>query len=178
MEPCPESAGIQPIGLRLGQHPEQRVHARFHGPLAEQVGAKSVDGIDVRLLERLERMFEALSDLLVGRRATGDRRTLVFERLAQAQLELAGSLFRERHGDDPGHRRAARREDPQDAVDQFGRLARSGGRLDDERVVEGLDDGPARFPIRDGNVRCHRQGHEDTKIIKSHEAMWIFVPPL
>ena len=135
LEPGAEGARVQPVGLRLGQHGEERIDARLDRPLAEQFRAEAVDGVDVRLLERLERVLETRRR--ARRSACGrDRRALLLERLAQAQLQLAGGLFGERHGDDLVHRRAAGREHAEDAVDELGRLAGAGRGFDDERVVE------------------------------------------
>ena len=51
---------VQAVRLRLGEHREQRIDARFDRPLAQQLGAEAVDGVDVRFLERLERVLEPL----------------------------------------------------------------------------------------------------------------------
>lgn len=55
---------------------------------------------------------------------------------AQAQLHLARSLFRERHGHERCERGSSRRQEPEDAGDELRRFARTGGRLHDERRVE------------------------------------------
>ncbi len=94
LQPGPERARVQPIGLRLGQHGEQRIDAGLDRPFAQQFGAEAVDRVDVRFLERLEREIEARGR--VTERPGAPR----LERLAQAQLQLSGRLLRERHGDD------------------------------------------------------------------------------
>ena len=47
--------------LCLGQHCEQRIDARFDRPLAEEIGAKTVNGADLRLFEPAERAVEPVA---------------------------------------------------------------------------------------------------------------------
>ena len=65
-----------------------------------------------------------------------DAASRFFERLAQTELQLAGGLFREGDGDDPGDFGPAGFDDAHDAPDQLGGFAGAGGGFDDQRVVE------------------------------------------
>src|SRR5262249_1088619 len=47
LQPGAERARVEPIRLGLGQHREQRIHGRFHGTLAQKLGAETVDRVDV-----------------------------------------------------------------------------------------------------------------------------------
>ncbi len=51
LHPAAKCARIQPVGLHVGEHREQRIDARLDRPLAEEFGAKSVDRVDVRFFE-------------------------------------------------------------------------------------------------------------------------------
>ena len=62
LQPRAERAAVDAVRLRLGEDGEQRIDARFDRPLAQQLGAEAVDGVDVRFLERLERLFEPVAD--------------------------------------------------------------------------------------------------------------------
>ena len=66
------------------------------------------------------------------------------EFLAQPQLQLAGRLLAEGHGDDLDRSsRAPGRDQRDDPLDQLGGLAGAGRRLDDQRGVEVVGDAPA-----------------------------------
>ena len=101
--------------------------------------------------ERGERVFETPPHGAVGR-----RRAIPFERLTQPQLQLAGRFLRERHRHDAVHRRAARRQYTQDALDERGGLAGAGRGFDDKRVVEGVDDRQAGRRVGQRGGGCHR----------------------
>jgi hypothetical protein len=142
LKPRAERPPIDAVGLRLGQHDEQRIDARLHGALAQQLGAEPVNSIDVRFLERFEREVQSVANL--ASRRVG---ALLFQLFAKPQLELARRLFSEGDGDDLDHGGAPGREDPKDAVHQLGGLAGACCRLDDQRVVEILGDGAAGIVI-------------------------------
>ena len=153
LQPRAKGATVQAIGLQLGQHGEQRIDPRFDRPLAQQLGAEAVDGVDVRLFERFERVLETPPRVSVG-----CRRAFELERLAQSELQFPCGFFGERNGDDLDHRRAPGRQHAQDAADQLGCLAGPGRRFDDERVIEGLDDGATGIgvSVSEWNQRVHR----------------------
>ena len=107
VQPAAERVGEQPLGARLGQHVEQRIHPRFHRTLAQEVGAEAVDRADVRFLEALDRIRQVRA-WTCGIGCPLARR---FQLLPDAQLQLAGRLLGEGHGDDlidarPAARRA------------------------------------------------------------------------
>src|SRR5262249_23005247 len=104
-------------------------------------GAEGVDGPDARDLELGERVVEAAA-LVVGRGSAG-----ALELGAQAQLHLAGGLVGERDGDEARQRRRAGAHDSDDARDELGGLAGTGGGLDDERGAEVLADAPPRLLV-------------------------------
>ncbi len=56
--PAAERFVVQALPLSFGEHCEQRIHERFDGPLAKEVGAEAVDGADLRLFEVSERASE------------------------------------------------------------------------------------------------------------------------
>jgi hypothetical protein len=145
LQPSAKRLLEQTLRLRLRQHREQRIDTRFHRPFAEQLGAESVNRADVRLFQACQRAIEQLPCVVVGRPAT-----LALERFPQAQLQLAGRLFSERHRDDLRDARPAGPEYPQDPLHQLRGLAGTRGRLDDERIVERVGDGIARRLIGQG----------------------------
>ena len=145
LEPGAERARIDAVRLRLSQHREHRIDARLDRPLAQQLGAKPVDGVDVRFLEFLERQFQPHTHDVV--RGLGSVGAVLLEFFAQPQLQLASRLLRERDGDDLAHGRATGREHTQDAVHQLRRLAGPGGRLDDQRIVEIVRDRAPRLRV-------------------------------
>ena len=140
LQPAPERVVEQPRRRRLGQDLEERVDAGLHRPLAEQLGAESMDGADVRFFQPGQRGIEQTAG-----GPAGDRGPLTIETFAQSQLQLARGFFREGHGDDLVDRGASFREDANDAAHELGRLAGTGSGLDDQRLVErGRRSGAAR----------------------------------
>ena len=91
-----------------------------------------MNGADLRFLEPAERAIEPVALLGSACRSS----SCLFERLAQTQLQLAGGLFREGNGDDPGHLGAPGFDDAHDTPHQLGGFAGAGGGFHDERVVE------------------------------------------
>ena len=125
--------------MRLREDGKKRIDARLYGALAQELGTKAVDRVDVRFLELLERQIEPAANGRIGR-----VRAFLFECFTQAQLQLAGGLLGEGDGHDLLHRRAPGCEDLQDPFDQLRRLAGAGRGLDDEGIVEIVDDRVAR----------------------------------
>ena len=76
-----------------------------------------------------------------------------FDFSAQAQLEFAGRLLGESHGDDAIEFAAAARDDGHDAAYECGGFAGAGGGLDDQRGIEVGADAIAHALI--GGRRCH-----------------------
>jgi len=62
--------------------------------------------------------------------------SILLEALPQPELQLARSLFRERHRHDLRHRGLPAGKHAQDAIDELGSLAGARGRLDDQRIVK------------------------------------------
>ncbi len=152
LEPGVKRAGIQLVRLRLGQDDEQGIHAGFDRAFAEQLGAEAVDGVDVRLLQRGQRLLQPSRDDSVG--GVG---AVFLERLAQPELELAGGLFGERDGHDLHHRRAAAGQHPEDPLHELGGLPGACGGFHDERRVEIRGDRAPRLRVRKTRVRVdHR----------------------
>ena len=147
LEPATECAIVEPARLSLRQDREERIDRRFDGSLAKQIGAEPMDGVDVCVLERLERCIEPLAPLFV---CCGG--PILLETLTQAQLQFASGLLGERHRHDVRHGGASAREHAQDPVDELGGLARACGGLHDQRVVEiGHDCGSSHLIGRLGN---------------------------
>ena len=131
LQPRAERLVEQPLGLRLGEHGEQRIDTRLDRTFAQQVGAEPVNRADVGLFEIRERRIERFARDGVLRAPP-----LPLERFAQPQLQLARRFFRERDRHELSDARPSGRQDPQDAIDQLGRFAGARRGLDDERVVE------------------------------------------
>src|SRR6266850_2424402 len=73
---------------RRARPPERALQAL--GRIAQQLGAESVNGVDVGFFERLERVLERSADGPIGR-----FRALALEFLAQPELQLTRRLLRE-----------------------------------------------------------------------------------
>ena len=85
---------------------------------------------DLRFFEPPERAVEPVA--LVGGRFS----SCLFEGLTQAELQLAGGLFREGDGNDPGNFGTAGFDDAHDPPHQLGGFAGAGGGFDYQCVVE------------------------------------------
>ena len=123
---------VQPAGLRLGEDGEQRIDARLHGTFAQQVGAETMDGADLRFFQPAKRIVQPLAFCRAGGRL-GARS---FELLAQPELQLARGLLGERDGNDFVNLCAAGFDHPDDAVDELGGFACASGGFDDQCVVQ------------------------------------------
>ena len=123
---------VQPAGLRLGEDGKQRIDARLHGTFAQQVGAETMDGADLRFFQPAKRVVQPLAFFRSGSR----RAARFFELFAKPELQLAGGLLGERDGNDFGHLCAAGFDHPDDAVDELGGFACACGGFDDQRVVQ------------------------------------------
>ena len=137
LEPGAEGLVEQPLGLRLGQDVKSGSTRASTGRSRRSSAQNPWIVLTCASSSAGERVVEPLLDVGIGRR----RARSLLERLAQPQLQLARGLLGEGHRDDrcrlvgaPG------REDPQDPLDELGRLAGSRGRLDDERGVEIVGD--------------------------------------
>src|SRR5215471_19486876 len=91
LQPGLKRAHVQMIGLWLSQDGEEGVDARFDRALTNELGAKAVNRVDVRFFEALKRVVETFLCRRIAGLTTPD-----FERLPQAQLQLARGLFSER----------------------------------------------------------------------------------
>src|SRR5436190_4464805 len=151
LEPAIECLSEQPLGLPFRQHAEERVDARFDGPLAQEIRAKAVNCAHVRFLELLHRALEALDHNRIIRGVT-----FMLEALAKPELQFTRGLFRERDRDNFPDVRATFTKDGQDAVDQFRRLASARGGFDNDRLVDRLTDDTARVVV--GAVDNHAHG--------------------
>ncbi len=130
LEPGVERLAEKPLLLLARGDVEDRVDARLHRPLAQQVGAERMDGADGRHFESSQRRGEALA--LLGRAFRARRLQLA----AQAQLHLARRQVGEGDGQDAVEPGAPRAHQLDDARHQLGGLARPGRRLDDESGVQ------------------------------------------
>jgi hypothetical protein len=146
LQPAIECVAEHPLGSGFRQDIEERIDACFHRPLAEEIGAESVDGADVRLLQARERSVQPDAH----GRSRGSLRANMVEVLAQPQLQLPRGLLSERHRHDLADRRTAFCEHPDDAPDERGGLARARGGFNDERLVECRLDQRARVGVRHG----------------------------
>jgi hypothetical protein len=100
----------QPLGLGLGEDREKGIDARLDGTFAQQLGAEAMDGADVRLFERGQRLVE--------------------------RLQFTRRLLGERHRDHVGDASLAAGQQADDAGHELGGLAGSCRGLHDECVVE------------------------------------------
>src|ERR1051325_5554673 len=83
LPPAVERLLEQPLRLPFGEHAEQRIDPRLDRPFAQQIGAETVNGADVRFLAPLDRAFNPRRRARVARVAA-----LLFESLPKAQLQL------------------------------------------------------------------------------------------
>jgi hypothetical protein len=132
VQPGAEHLAEQLVGLRVGQHREGGIDARFDRPLTQQIGAERVDGADVRFFEVMHRGIEQAAGGGVG----AGFRPRALELFAKTQLQLAGRLLAERDRDDLADRGASLGDQRDDASDQLGGLAGARRGLDDQRLVE------------------------------------------
>ena len=148
---APPAASEQPGRRRLGQYFEQRIDPGFDRPLAHQIGAERVNRADVGLFELRERGVQPGALRLV----VSCGHACVVEPFAQAQLQLAGGLFRECHRNDSADVRFTLGDDAHDAADEGGRLSSTRRGFHDERGVESSGDKLARLEVgqHDGPTR-------------------------
>ena len=168
MYPHIECAFVRGGGLILVELLESGRNACLDGPLTKDLGAEGVDGSDPRFFQPLQRIFEILN-LGCGRCLQARRVKLQ----AQAKAELTGGLAHECYGNHAIHRRPARAQDSGDAAHQFGGLARPGGRLDDQRLVQRVSNAFTRDLVRrfHGMLRsCSRSRRRSVFLIRSRRS--------
>ena len=93
LQPGAKGTRVQRVGLGIGEDGEHRIDAGFDGPLAEDVGAESVNGVDVRVFER----FRPARDVQPRRLKPAPFRSRAPR---ETRLQLAGCLLGEGDGDD------------------------------------------------------------------------------
>ena len=155
LEPGVEGLPENRLGVR--QHLEAGIDLRLHRPLAQQVGAEPVDGADLGFLEMGDGVLDVLGAGRARRRVPAGRRrsTRALKPLPQAQLQLAGGLLGERHGEDLADLGRARRQHVDDAGDQLRRLPGAGRRLHEEALAERRPDALARRGVDQLGSRRH-----------------------
>ena len=151
LQPGAKRARVETLGLRFGQHREQRIDAGLDRPLAKQLGAEAVNGVDVRVFERRERALEPLPHVGVDRFGA-----VTLQGFAQAELQFARRFLGEGDRHDLGHRRPPGRDGHQDAVHQLGRLPGARRRFDNQRLVERIADRASGVGIRTIAVGHHQ----------------------
>jgi len=72
LQPGTERSRVHPRRLGLGEHRKQRVDAGLDRTLAQQLGAETMNGVDMRLLERAQRLFETVTRRDITRPASLD----------------------------------------------------------------------------------------------------------
>ena len=137
----------------FGRDFEHRIDARFHRPLAQQVGAERMNRSDPRFFELLERQVETRAPFARRFRALAR----AFDFGAQPQLQLARRLLGERHRDDSRQLAAPRPDHRDDSIHQRRGLAGARRRLDHERDVEVV-----------ANPIAHRLVGYDSRIRERH----------
>ena len=121
LQPAAERLVEQTLRSGFGQHLEQRVDAGLDRPLAQEIGAEGVDRADVCFFElRAARGRRARARCRVARWLS-PAAAFDVEPFAQAQLQLAGGLLRERDGNDLADVGPALRQ----RCERFGSRARS-----------------------------------------------------
>src|SRR5215467_4196346 len=161
LQPGLKGARVQMIGLWLRQDGEERVDAGLDRALADELGAKAVNRVDVRFFEALERVVETFLCRRIAGLSTPD-----FERLPQAQLQLARGLFSERDGHYLLDAVRTGFEHAQNPVHQLGRLAGAGRGFDHERVVQVVADRRSCLRIRIG-LRVRDRHRMDLRFSRS-----------
>ncbi len=147
LEPSSQGLVEEPCLLVLVDRLEQGVDARFDRVLAQQLRAETVDRSDMGFFELAERLIEARALLCLGPVAGA------LDLRPQPELHLPCGLLGERHGHDPRERRLAATQEGEHALHELRRLARAGGRLDDEGGVQVRADPVARGFIGEGHRR-------------------------
>ncbi len=132
-QPGVEGLIEQQHAARVHQHFEPGIDVGLEWTLTQQVGAEPVDGADVRFFEMREGVGQT-----VAPRGVGGAGILALEVFAKTQLEFAGSLLGERHGDDLVNADAPRGQRRDDPRDERRGLAGAGCCLDDEGLVQGV----------------------------------------
>src|SRR5262249_48704775 len=132
LQPQIERLVVKPLSLPLGHGLEPRVDSRFDRTLTQQIGTKPVNRIDPSLFQLGQGEveippFETAVNRLLAR---------LLETRAQPKFQLAGGFFREGHGDQTVDRGMAAGEHGNDPIDEFRRLAGSGGSLNYQVVTE------------------------------------------
>ena len=158
LQPGVERFGVQAARFALGQDAEERVDARLDRALAQQVGAKAMNGADVRFFEVHQGRVETLAR---GGIQTANR------------LSRRSSSCRRRSFSSPAafsvNVTATRSPTPRlpccehanDAAHQLGGLARAGSSLDDKRRVEIGGDRVARVLIVERPVMARASSQLD-----------------
>ena len=101
LDPAAERFIEEALGLTLGQDGEQRVDVGFDRPFAQQLRTEAMDRADVRFLQPRQRHVQPLFHVPIRPGA------LPFQRLTQAELQLAGCLLGKGDCDDVSHFGAA-----------------------------------------------------------------------
>src|SRR5262249_40632849 len=115
--------------------------------------AEAVNGTDPRFLQMLDRLFEQGAPLA----ARGRLLALVLQSRAQPELELASCLLGECQRRDRLHGAAALGQHVDEPGTELAGLARSGGGLDHERLVERRPDALALGLIDHGDSLSARR---------------------
>src|SRR5207248_2773974 len=118
---------------------------RFDRPRPQELRAESVYRPDGSLLERLERILETLSLM-----HNESRRARFVQLLPQPDLQLARCFMGERDRHDPVHFGEPFRENTHDPRHQLGCFAGSGGRFNNQTLVERLTNDSPRLEIGPG----------------------------
>ena len=145
-----EGAAVQGFRFRLGENLKARVDQRLHRALVEQLVAEPVDRAHARLFQMGHRFFEACPPC----GARGGLLACPLQLHAHAQLQLAGRLLGEGHGDHALDIAAAFGEHRDQPRHQLAGLAGARRRLDDHALVERSPDAVARVLV---DQPCHGQ---------------------
>ena len=151
VQPTGERLFEEAFRLRVRQHREGGIDARFHRPLAQELRAEAVDGRDVRLFEVMHGGVQSLPGF--GRRRRPGPGTL--QLFAQPQLEFAGRLLAERDSDDLADGGPLVLDQRDDAADQLGGFAGTCSGLDDQGLIKLAGD---RLTVLAPRLRSGRHG--------------------
>ena len=131
MNPDVECPAVKPRRLNFIDFFEPGRDPGFNGTLAQNFGAKRMDGPDMRLFESRQCIFKTTT--LDGVHGSHTR---VIEFDSQAQAKLAGSFACKRDGNDPINGRSSRTKNSNNTPDQFGRFPRARCRFDNQTLIE------------------------------------------
>src|SRR6478752_2926669 len=165
LEPIAESVLQQRFSRALVENFELWIDAGVDRTLAQQIGAKPVNGVDVRHLQRRKRALQVGAFSHAARRVAS-----AVELRAQPQFDLTGSLFGEGDRDHAIQAGLSRTDHGRDPRDERSRLAGTRRGFDDQRLAQLTLDALSRVRVDQfghGSARSLSRGSRRTTSLRS-----------